>query len=81
VIYVHTIDDKGKVASSHLLLISRLLSQLAYSEIVEIKKIGKRKVADKMRSEMRSASAANKLISDSQLPANRLKAFILTYRI
>jgi len=75
VVHVHSFaEDPTK--QLHPLLISRTLSRLVYSDIKEIKKIGKGKVM----AEMNSAKAANDLINDSRLEKEGLKAFIPTYR-
>jgi len=60
----------------HLLLISKLLSKIAYADIKEIKKIDRGKIL----AEMLSASTANKLIDNPILEKKNLKAFIPAYR-
>jgi len=68
------------VGPTHPLLISRTLSQIAYSDIKEIKRIGRGKIL----AEMISANAANNLVQNPKLEKENvfpfLKAFIPTYR-
>jgi len=75
-IHVYSTADEAPSGSAYPLLISRTLSQLAYADIKEIKKIGKGKVLV----EMKSAKAANKLIQDPNLEKHKLKAFVPLYR-
>jgi len=72
-VYSHSEDLSSKPA--HPLLISRTLSQIAYSDIKEIKRIRRGKIL----AEMKSAKTANSLIQNS-LEKENLKAFIPTYR-
>jgi len=74
-VHVHSISDNS-LNPSHPLLISRTLSKLAYSDIKEIKKLGRGKVLV----EMSSAKSANNLIFNPILAKENLKAFIPVYR-
>jgi len=73
-VYSHSHDPSSSPA--HPLLISKTLSQLAYSQIKEIKRIGKGKIL----AEMKSAEAANNLVQDPRLEKENLRVFISTYR-
>jgi len=75
IVHVHSVEnDPTKLL--HPLVISRTLSRIAYSDIKEIRKIGKGKVL----AEMTSAKAANNLINSPRLQKEGLKAFVPTYR-
>jgi len=74
IVYSHSEDSNA--SSAHPLLISRVLSQIAYSNIKEIKKIDRGKVL----AEMKSIKAANELVQDPKLEKENLIAFISTYR-
>jgi len=76
IIHVYSITDEASSGPAHPLLISRTLSQLAYADIKEIKRIGRSKVLV----EMKSAKAANKLIQDPNLEKEKLKVFIPKYK-
>jgi len=73
-IHVHSCEDSPY--PTHPLLISRTLSRIAYSDIKEIKKLGRGKVLV----EMVSAKSANNLVLNPNLPKENLKAFVPTYR-
>jgi len=73
-VYSTNEDPSGPM---HPLLISRSLSRIAYSDIKEIKKIGRGKVL----AEMNSAKSANNLVLNSDLNKENLRAFIPSYRI
>jgi len=73
-VHVHSIvEDPAKPL--HPLLISRTLSQIAYADIKEIKKIGKGKILAEM-----ATAKANDLTNNCRLEKEDLKAFIPTYR-
>jgi len=70
-VHVHsTAENPAKLL--HPLLISRSLSKIAYSNIKEIKKIGK----DKVLAEMASAKAANDLTNNCSLQKEDLKGIL-----
>jgi len=69
--------DNSEANSLHPLHISRILSQISPRDIVEIRKTGRTRVI----AEMRNQEAANRLISNDQLSAHKLKAFIPAYRV
>jgi len=75
IVHVYS-NNEDSMNSTHPLLISRILSQIAYSDIKEIKKIGRGKVL----AEMSTAKAANNLVYNSRLEKERFKAFIPIYR-
>jgi len=72
VVHVHSIENDS-VNLLHPLLISRTLSRIAYSDIKEIRKIGK------VLAEVSTAKAANDLINNPRLEKEGLKAFVPTY--
>jgi len=74
-IHVHSVSE-GSLNPTHPLLISRTLSHIAYSDIKEIKKLGRGKVLV----ELTSAKSANNLILNPKLAEENLKAFVPTYR-
>jgi len=76
IIHVYSLNDDASSGLVHPLLISRTLSQLAYFDIKEIKRIGRGKIL----AEMKSAKAANNLVQDPRLEKENLRAFITTYR-
>jgi len=76
IVHVYSHSEDLLIGPMHPLLISRTLSQIAYSEIKEIKKIGRGKIL----AEMISANAANNLVQNHKLEKENLLAFILTYR-
>jgi len=76
IIHVYSLSENSSSSPAHPLLISRRLSQIAYSDIKEIKRIGRGKVL----AEMKSMKAANSLVQNLQLEKENLKAFIPTYR-
>jgi len=75
-VYSNNNNIDPQIGPMHPLLISRTLSKIAYSEIKEIKKIGRGKVL----AEMTSAKAANNLVLNSSLTKDNLIAFIPSYR-
>jgi len=75
-VYSNNNNEDPLIGSMHPLLISRTLSKIAYSEIKEIKKIGRGKILV----EMTSAKTANNLVQNSNLMKENLIAFIPTYR-
>jgi len=76
IIHVYSLSEDPSSNPAHPLLISRTLSQIAYSDIKEIKRIGRGKVLV----EIKSVKAANSLVQNPQLEKENLKAFIPTYR-
>jgi len=76
IVHVYSHSEDPNVGLAHPLLISRVLSQIAYANIKEIKKIGRGKVL----AEMKSIKAANELVQDPRLEKEKLVAFISTYR-
>lgn len=68
--------ESDKNGSLHPLHISRILTQIMPRDIMEIKKIGRTLVM----AELRSFSAANKLVEDPSLTTHKLRAFIPAYR-
>jgi len=73
VVYVHSIDDDP---TKSYYIISLSVKQIAYSDIEEIKKIGKGKVLAKMT----TAKAANDLTNNVRIKKEGLKTFIPIYR-
>jgi len=76
IIHVYSHSDDPSSSPAYPLLISRTLSQIAYADIKEIKRIGKGKIL----AEMKSAEAANSLVQNPRLDKENLRAFIPTYR-
>jgi len=74
-VHVHSVEN-DPIKLLHPLLISRTLSRIAYSDIKEIRKIGKGKVL----AEMTTAKAANDLTNNPKLEQEGLKVFVPTYR-
>jgi len=74
-VHVHS-HTENSLNSTHPLLISRTLSQIAYSDIKKIKKLGRGKVLV----EMASVKSANNLVLNPRLINENLKAFIPGYR-
>jgi len=75
-VYSNNNNIDPQIEPMHPLLISRTLSKIAYSEIKEIKKIGRGKIL----AEMTSAKAANNLVLNPTLLKDNLIAFIPSYR-
>jgi len=75
IVHVYSSEDSSS-SPTHPLLISRTLSQIAYFDIKEIKKIERSKIL----AEMTSAKTANNLVQNTRLEKENLKAFIPTYR-
>jgi len=75
-VYSNNNNEDPQLGLTHPLLISRTLSKIVYSEIKEIKKIGRGKIL----AEMTSAKAANNLVQNPDLMKENLTAFIPTYR-
>lgn len=76
VVYIYNKNLNSNSDSAHPLLVSKLVSNIAYNDIVEMKKIGRGKIM----AELKSAKSANNLVSSSLLDANNLRAFIPAYR-
>jgi len=74
-VHVHS-HIENLLNPTHPLLISRTLSQITYSYIKEIKKLGRGKVLV----EMASAKSANNLVLNPRLTKENLKAFVPVYR-
>jgi len=74
-VHVHS-QSENSLNLTHPLLISRTLSRLAYSNIKEIKKLGRGKVLV----EMDTAKSANNLVLNPKLSEENLKAFVPVYR-
>ncbi|XP_018397608.1 PREDICTED: uncharacterized protein LOC108775675 [Cyphomyrmex costatus] len=74
VVYVYPINRDNAI---HPTLISRLIVKSGIPDILEIKKIGRGKVLI----EVKSASAANRLVENQAFPQNDLKAFIPAYKV
>jgi len=77
IVHVYSFNEDPSVPPMHPLLISRTLSQIAYADIKEIKRIGRGKIL----AEMNSYTAANNLVLNPKLDKDNLRAFIPTYRI
>jgi len=77
IVHVYSRNEDPSMSPAHPLLISRTLSQIAYSDIKEIKRIGRGKIL----AEMKSANATNSLVQNPKLEKENLRAFIPTYRI
>lgn len=75
VVYIYTKNNSNSEAA-HPLLVSKLIANIAFNDIIELKKIGKGKIM----TELKSAKAANNLVSSDLLDSNNLKAFIPAYR-
>jgi len=71
IVHVYSLNSDPS-APMHPLLINRLLSQIAYIDIKEIKKIGRSKILAEMNS-------ANSLTNSAKLAQEDLKAFIPAY--
>jgi len=76
IIHVYSQSEDPSIGPMHPLLISRTLSQIAYADVKEIKKIGR----DKILTEMNSVSAANNHVLNPKLEKENLRAFVPTYR-
>jgi len=76
IIHVYSQNDDPSVGPMHPLLISRTLSQIAYADIKEIKRIGRGKIL----AEMNSFTMANNLVLNPKLEKENLRAFIPSYR-
>jgi len=74
IIHVYSHNEDLSSSPTHPFLISRTLSQIAYSDIKEIKKIGRGKILAEMK-----AKAANCLVQNPKLEKENLKAFIPIY--
>jgi len=77
IIHVYSFSEDSLVSPMHPLLISRALSQIAYADIKEIKRIGRGKIL----AEMNSYNAANNLVLNPKLDKDNLRAFVPSYRI
>jgi len=76
IIHVYSNNEDPLTSPTYSLLINRTFSQIAYSDIKEIKRIGRGKIL----AEMISANAANNLVQNPKLEKENLLAFIPTYR-
>lgn len=77
IIYIYTKNSSHSSAeAAHPLHVSKLIANIAYNEIIELKKIGKGKIM----AELKTHQAANNLVSSELLDRNNLHAFIPTYR-
>lgn len=74
-VHVHSVNSDLH-AALHPLHVSRIISQIAYNDVSEIRKIGRGKILV----ELKSASAANNLVKSPLLNAHKLRAYIPTYR-
>lgn len=75
--YIYTKNNNNSNSeAAHPLLVSKLIANIAFNDIIELKKIGKGKIM----AELKTAKAANNLVSSDLLDSNNLKAFIPAYR-
>lgn len=73
---VHIRSTDNADSNLHPLTISKKLSLIAMHDLLRIKKLGR----SQLSAEFKTASAANKVIADSSLPAAKLNAYIPSYR-
>lgn len=76
-VYIYTkYSTHSSTEAAHPLYVSKLIANIAYNDIIEIKKIGKGKIM----ADLKSHQAANNLVSSELLASHNLQAFIPTYR-
>lgn len=76
VVYIYP-TNPGFREVAHPLQVCIVVSNIAYNDIYEVKKIG----VGKVMAELKTASAANNLINSPLLASHKLRAFIPSYRV
>lgn len=77
IVHIHPLEEDSNNASFlHPLTISRIITGIVFNDVIEIKKIGRGKIAVYLA----NFSAANRLVEDKSLALHKLRAFILAYR-
>lgn len=76
VVYIYSRNNNASNQAAHPLLVSKLIANIAFNDIIELKKIGRGKIM----AELKTAKAANDLVTSNLLEANNLRAFIPSYR-